>query len=450
MGKMKVGLIQAFRREDREMRNDPPLGLAFLASYLEREVPEVEVFYEDELEHLLARKPDLVGISSYSCFFNEAQEFGRAVKETLGVPVILGGLHITSLPGYLPSCFDVGVLGEGEETFIEVVRHYLNGHPQSGLDKIKGIVYTAESGEAAKTEERELISPLDKIPLPKRELLQWTPLNHYLHTSRGCPFHCTFCSPTVYWKRFRGFSPEYIIRDMKSILNRYAFVSQIMIHDDLFIASKKRFRRLVELIESEGIQRKVMFSCAVKASTVDEEACRLLKRMNVTEVSMGLESANPRILAYLKKETSTVEDNQRAIDLLHEHGMRIHGAFIVMSPDEEWHELLDTLTCAIDNWEKMIPEVLFLMPLPGTPIWELALRKGAVSEGEEMDWSRLNQKINLNQKIGKYEFYRLYQACQQLARKTPHDRARLFLDVLVGLLYNLLQESGRISGRKVG
>lgn len=435
---MKIGFIQAYEPQDRNIRDDPPLGFAFLASYLEKSFNDIEFFYNDDVNELIKEKPDLVGISSYTPYFGNAIQIAKTIKQTLNVPVILGGCHITSLPHFLPECFDVAVIGEGEITFLEIVKLAYNSELKPDiLSQIKGIVFK-KNNHVIKTAEREFIKPLDEIPLPKRGILKWSPTNHYLHTSRGCPFRCRFCNPVIYWKGFRGFSPEYVLEDLRQIFAHYQDVKRVTIHDDLFVANKKRFARIAELVLEEGFHKRTEFACAAKSSYVDHQICHYLQQMNVSHVSLGLESGSQRILTYLKRGTATVEDNQRAVDLLYEYGIKVCGAFIIFSPDEEWTDLYQTFEFIIRNWEKLIPSVVFLMPLPGTEIWDYAKKRGLVREDAEMNWSIVNQKININSKIGKYEFYRFYQECKKLSQKTPIPEAKDYLERATELIYEFL------------
>ena len=96
----------------------------------------------------------------------------KKVKQELSIPIIMGGPHITSLPHQLPEYADIGVIGEGEQTLLELMQSYLDAGKfrSSDLAKIHGIVYR-KNGKIQSTPYRELISPLDKIPLPDRELL---------------------------------------------------------------------------------------------------------------------------------------------------------------------------------------------------------------------------------------------------------------------------------------
>ena len=159
---------------------------------------------------------------------------------------------------------------------------------------------------------------------------------------RGCPYKCTFCSSSKFWKRARFFSAKYVVNEIEHVIERYK-VKDIMLWDDLFIANKKRLREIAALIKERRIDEKISFSCSVRANLVNDELCTLLKDMNVTGVTMGLESGTDRILKYLKQGNVTVGDNTSAIQTCKKYGFDVGGSFIIGSPTETREEVLTTL-----------------------------------------------------------------------------------------------------------
>lgn len=412
---MKVGFIQAFSQKHKKAKPQPSLAFGYIISYIEKYLGFDNFVIKDDIDELIEEKPDLVGISSYTMYFHIAQEYAQKVKEKLGVPVIIGGHHITALPHTLPLEFDIGVLGEGEETMMELIDVFIKdkGFTPASLEKIKGIVYNKD-GERIINPPRELIEPLDRIPPPKRDIFDWGP-HFFILTSRGCPYRCIFCSPTIHWKKFRAFSPEYVVREVEEAFTKYK-QRAITFNDDLFIADLKRFSKVVNLIQAKGLDKELYFGFSARANLVKKQLCEIMKRIRTLIISIGMESGSDRVLKYLKSEPISIEDNQRAVDLCNEYGIKIQASFIVLSPYEEREDLLKTYEFIFKNRDVYSEiRILPLTPLPGTQIWEYAKSRGLVDD--VMDW-RLIQlgKLNLNEKINKYEFYRFLQSYFKLIK----------------------------------
>lgn len=363
-----------------------PLGLGYLASSLAAGAPhvQVEIAQADIERRIEESRPDIVGISSVTQNFRRARELARFAHERQ-IPVIIGGTHISALPESLPAEMDVGVLGEGEVTLVELLSRFDGGFAPENLDDVNGIVYRDRSGAVHTTRPRAPVDPLDSLPMPARELLdirRHAPA--HLFSSRGCPYRCTFCASSRFWPKVRAFSPEYVVREVETILDAYA-PTQITFYDDLFIFSAKRLAGIVELLEARGIPGRVEFAISARANLVDEGIVRLLKRMNVVSVSMGLESGSARTLAYLKPSV-TLEQNVRAVTLLHDAGINVNASLVIGAPEESAADVLETLRFA-EGLPLNIVNTYLLTPLPGTPLWSQARELGLVSP--DMDWRRL-------------------------------------------------------------
>ena len=219
-----------------------------------------------------------------------------------------------------------------------------------------------------------------------------------MFSSRGCPYNCSFCASTRFWKNnVRFFSAEYVVNEIKELVNKY-HVNSIFFYDDLFIANKTRLKKIVELLKKENLLNKVQFSCACRANLVKEDVIILLKKMNVKSVGMGLESGCDKSLKYLKGDNITVKDNQNAINILKKYGISVSASFIIGNPKETKKEILETFDFIKKNNLDFV-EIYVLTPFPGTPVWNYAKNKGLVSE--DMDWDKLNVvfKSNYNDAI---------------------------------------------------
>ncbi len=401
----------------------PPLGLAYIASYLRKHLDNIEIrLIEGNVEEeLKGFAPDLVGISSVTQNFNIASAIAGTCK-SMDVPVIIGGTHISTLPGTIAPDMDLAVVGEGEQTMLEVVERFMRcGMDTEQMKDIPGIAFRKDDGSVHISEDRALIDPLDTIPLPARDLLRIPQRGQiYLFSSRGCPHRCTFCQSTRFFNKTRSFSAEYVVDELEYLIKEYRPVS-ICFYDDIFITNKGRLRKIVKLIEQRGIQRKVEFYVNVRASQADEEIAALLKRMNVTTVDMGLESGTDKVLHYLKGKSVSVEKNIRAIEIFNSAGMRTNGTFIIGSPGETVEDIKQTYSF-IEKSALSYFATYILVPLPNTPLWEYAKEKGLVSE--PMEWEKLKMEITENFKdriilsdLDKSVLYQLYMKFEKLQKK---------------------------------
>ncbi len=366
-----------------------PLGLTSISAYLKKygnfqNISLLDSNCEDIYQSL--QPTDVVGISAVTQDINRATTFAQYIKSKYDIPVILGGVHISTYR-VLPAPFDLGVIGEGEETMLELMQ--LQDFSKENLKKIRGICYN-ENGKTVFTEPRDLISEVDRIPIPDRDIAN---LDFYLQkrqiipyhvgrsltmiSSRGCPFNCVFCSTKVHWKKFRGFSAKRVLEEIEILINKY-HAEIIHIFDDLFIADKRRLADIHQEIIKRGINKRVKFMCLVRSDMLDDSTMKMLKEMNVVVTGIGMESGCEKILEYLKRRTTTIEKNRYAIELSHRYGIPTMGSFMMGNPGETEQDLLKTL-----DFIRSYRYSPYLAPLsyiatafPGTEFWEYGKKKG--------------------------------------------------------------------------
>jgi len=367
-----------------------PLGLVSIATYLKKygnlkDITLLDANCQDIYKKM--KSADIVGISSVTQDISRAVHFARFVKERYRAWVILGGVHISTYRRFPDSCFDIGVLGEGEQTMLELAQ--LDTFTNEKLSKISGICF-GDNGKTIFTPPRDLIRPLDSIPIADRDI---TDLDFYLKrrqiipyykgrsltimTSRGCPFNCSFCSTRVHWGGYRSFSAERVVEEIGLLVSKYK-AEIIHVFDDIFIADKERLVKIHDALIKNKLNKKIKFMCLARSDMLDEDVMGMLKAMNVVITGVGMESGCQRILDYLKNHTATIQKNRDAIELSNKYKIPVMGSFMVGNPRETENEIIQTLEF-IKSYRYspfLVPLVYISTPFPGTDFWSFAEAQG--------------------------------------------------------------------------
>jgi radical SAM superfamily enzyme YgiQ (UPF0313 family) len=417
----------------------PPLGPAYLVSYIKKYLKYKNIKFKlisnKFEENIKLIKPDIVAITCVSQNYNQAKLIAKFSKKNLSSMVFIGGSHISLCPASLDPLMDIGVLGEGEQTFLELLSLYIKKSIflHKDLLKIKGIIYWNKK-KLVLTKKRELIMPLDKIPIPDRSLFKIDPNNTYMFSSRGCPYSCIFCAASRLWQCIRFHSAEYVFSEIKELIYKYG-VKKINFHDDLFVANKQRIKELVSLLKKENLLGKVEFYVSARANLINDELCLLLKEMNVKSIYMGLESGSPKILKFFKGSSVTVNDNFNAVETIKKYGFTCIASFIIGAPMDTKETILDTLNfikkSRLDDFT-----IYTLSPYPGTPIGDYAQKKGLLNfNSESFDWSSLDQeylkaykyKVHLAKNVSREELHSLFlKFVSERNKRVFFNRIRIF------------------------
>lgn len=362
-----------------------PIGLSYIKSYCEENFPcTIKIVSTIDERVLEVEKPDIVGISCYAATYDKVRKLAALCKRK-GLSVVVGGEQVTVLPHLLTKEMDVGVRGEGEHVFLELLKLYDNGWNREGLMSIRGLVFRDPSGKLIITEPQSGIVELADLPIPDLLLGNESTDLLCLMSSRGCPYRCVFCA-TGWHNNVHLMPPERVVETIVYHLEKYPQLRRVKFWDDLFTVKIKRIERIVELLEERGPTKRLSFAVCTRADHINESLVRLLRRMNCTHISMGLESGCDRTLKYINKGT-TVEVNRRAVELLHSRGFSTEASFIVGFPPETKEDIYETY-----EFIKSIPinkiQVFLPITYPGTKLWKLAEERGLVSEA--MDWEQLD------------------------------------------------------------
>ena len=297
-----------------ERGHNPFLGLMYIASVLLKEADcKVEILdcqveelnYENVRKEIVRRKPDLVGMTAMSFTLVDNLKVAQIAKETdNNIKVILGGPHPHIFPEEtinLPN-IDFLVLGEGEETVVELMKHIGN---IKKLKETKGIVFK-DHGRVINTGLRPLIMDLDKVPFPARALTHYkkyssllakrTPITT-METSRGCPYKCIFCDRPHLGKVFRARSPKNVVDEIEECVNMG--IKEILIYDDTFTINRQRVIDICKMIIEQKLD--IGWDIRARVNTVDRELLHLMRKAGCQRIHYGVEAGNSSILEVLKK-----------------------------------------------------------------------------------------------------------------------------------------------------
>lgn len=384
----------------------PFIGLCSLAAYIREKGYDVHLLdaynlamsVEAAVSEVLKHSPTHVGITAMTFTIPLAAEFaGKLKEEAPHVITIIGGNHVTAVPEEtmkLYPQFDIGVLGEGEETLAEI----LSLPPElCCLQDVKGIIWweeTKRKKELTRNEPRPLMKNLDGLPFPAWDMLPGfpkfykpTPTNFKklpvssLVTSRGCPYQCTFCDRSVFGNTCRWFSAEYIMRMLEDLRKRFR-VREVCFYDDTFTANRKRLVQLCEAMIESKIKMK--WSCLGRVDFVDPELLKLMKKAGCWLISYGIESASQEILDLYRKKTTTQQVIE-AVTATKKAGIKARGFFIIGGPLET-DESIGELKEMLDQVPLDDIHLSFFTPIPGSKLYEDAERYGAYDN----DWSKVH------------------------------------------------------------
>jgi len=382
-----------------------PLGLLSVAAVLEEHGVEVAVIDaaaegigQEKLESRISEfNPEVIGVAYMMTeLYRDSTEAVKTARRAAPEAKIVVGGHYASFVAdkIIETSPDVDyvVVGEGEYTFLELVRSIEKKH---GVGKIKGITFR-HNGKAVFTGPREPIQNLDELPPPARHLvanIRYGNLRYEggyqlfnrtqsgLFSSRGCPFGCTFCSCTTFsGRKVRTKSPEKVVDEMEYLVNERG-VEQIFIVDDNFTMFPKRVMDICDLIKKRDI--KVDIVCEGRVDTASKEMYEKMAGAGCRYIFFGLESGSQKILDYYEKKT-TVEKGEKAVELAQKAGLDVIGSFVIGAPIETKEDFQMTLDLATRS-ELDVIQMNLLKVLPGTELWRRFEASGAIGPD---DWNK--------------------------------------------------------------
>jgi anaerobic magnesium-protoporphyrin IX monomethyl ester cyclase len=376
---------------------DPPLGTSIVASHvrskLDANVSVLDTTFNQSFEYaekfLESKKPDIVGIYFDTMMYRDGIRVANIAKK-LGSFVVAGGPHATILPDTLLDNVDMVVIGEGEHTFAEIIEKFSHGTTSSS---ISGTVLK-ENGEVIVNSPREKIKNLDDVAFPALDLLEMEKYMNNWHlldsvnvkirgtnvmASRGCPFNCAFCQPTLremFGNIVRYRSPENVIEEIKIIKKNYN-INGLFLHDDTLTANKKWITDFCSLLENENLN--LLWGCNTRANTIDEDMMKMMKKTGMRVLHIGAESGSQRILDEVYHKGIKLEDVRRTVDTAKGLGIKTMCFFMIGAPTETKDEIEETIKFACSLNTNEITATI-TTPLPKTHLYNMMKDKYKISD----------------------------------------------------------------------
>ncbi|MGQ9561223.1 MAG: B12-binding domain-containing radical SAM protein [Candidatus Oleimicrobiaceae bacterium] len=360
----------------------PRLGTILLATIAREKGWEAAVFVEEQgaIDWQEVATADLVGVSTVTSTAPRAYALADRVRR-LGIPVVLGGPHVTYLPAEAVAHADYVMLGEAESSFPLLLEAVAG---QRDVNQVPKLVYLKEG----KLERTTVPAPpvvLDEIPFPDFSLVRGSERRVGgrriipVQTSRGCPYNCSFCSVTgMFGRKYRFRSTANVLAELRRYDRPENFV---FFYDDNFAADPRHTRQLLEAMIAEGF--KLRWSTQVRADvTKDEELVRLMRRAGCHTVFVGFETVNPASLKATKKHQSVAEMEQAA-RIFRRHRINVHGMFILGLDQDTFASVKETVRFAKKH-RLASAQFLILTPLPGSQCYEELRAQGRIAFD---DWS---------------------------------------------------------------
>lgn len=406
--------------ETLENISSPPLGLAYLASFIRRQLEgncnvriwdlnlnriNKEQFRENLLR--LDEKPDIIGIGGIVTVFNHFLWISKICKDIFPDTLLVAGGSLASTVPHLlfkHSPVDICVKGEGEHTFLEILKNFEVNTDKKDIENIRGLfLWDKGQKRLITTAPRPHISNLDIIGMPAYDLIDVERyakngirnLKDYIRdlpehifsagnlhmsiiTSRGCTGRCTFCYR--HFPKIGINTSEFIKEHVITLHDRFG-VNVLTIMDELFNISYKRMDEMISCFTELKCKTPNLYFrvSAARVDVVDVELLKKLKAAGCFQFTYGLESGSDKMLNAMKKRTN-VQQNRNAVHAVRDAGLHCVPQFCIGLPGETKDTLKETFNFikSIDFWSYL--SIHKANAYPGSEIYEYAKDKGLIGD----------------------------------------------------------------------
>ncbi len=371
-------------KEQRIMKPYAPLGILSLSAHLRNKGFDVDIYdstfgSREELFGILDMGPP-AAIGIYGNLMTRRNVLDIAARaRAAGWIVILGGPEPSNYAEeFLAAGADLIVAGEGEWA---LERLLATGLEHSYWPSIPGIIFLAADGSVQRTGPAQLISDLDAQPWPDRERVD---IERYLDvwrehhgagsvsliTARGCPYHCNWCSHSVYGKSHRRRSPDSVVDEVAWILERYQ-PEMLWFADDVFTIHHGWITKFAAEMQRRRLH--IPFECITRADRLNPQMAETLAQLGCFRIWIGSESGSQRILDSMQRGVK-VEQVRQAVALSKQNGIQT-GMFLMWGYEGE--DISD-IEATVDHVKQCRPDIFFTTvayPIKGTPYFEKVASK---------------------------------------------------------------------------
>lgn len=387
---MKIVLTHGYfinedAKEQEIMRPYIPLGILYISAWLQKHEYDNEIFdstfqsFDKQKVFLKEFKPDVIGL--YTNLMTKLNvlrliQFVRGEEDLKHTKIILGGPEVRNhVKNFLTHGADFIVLGEGEETMLELVQ-FIDGKTSKSIHEIEGVSYLDEQQEVVQNKERAKLKELSDLPFPNRSKVNlqlyfdaWKQKHGTsaisINTMRGCPYSCKWCSRAVYGQSYRRRSAKNVVDEIEWIQSNYE-VDSIWFVDDVFTVSHKWLSEFNEELQSRQI--KMPYECITRADRMNEEVIKELKSSGCFRVWIGAESGSQKVIDLMDRRVD-VNQVRDMIQLAQFHGVQA-GTFIMVGyPGETEEDIFET----VHHLKTSNPDIFTITvayPIKGTPLYQ--------------------------------------------------------------------------------
>jgi radical SAM superfamily enzyme YgiQ (UPF0313 family) len=404
---LKVLLALPIREGD-NIQISPDPGLLYLGTAVKTkgfditllDCPKEKMSYAGFRAYLESHPFDVVGFRCFSRDHNYVIKHLEITRRVLPEALTLvGGPHSSALPEYVMSAMpnlDFAWRAEAEEglpILLSAFEKYGRQIPETELKKIGGLIWRDAAGAT-------VLNPvcfgadLDSYGIPAWDLIKpetypgfiWDRF-YPIVTTRGCPFPCTYCNtPGLSGKKLRHRSVEHVLEELRYLKTHYQ-VARFSIGDDEFSLDRPYVVKFCEALMRSGLNMHWDCPVGLRLDAVDPELLQLMEKAGCDTIAVGIESGNERIQKVIQKKVTVQKIREQARMIAGCSGLKITGFFMIGFPDETEEEVRDTIRLANELPLKRA-NFNVVIPIPGTAIFEDAIRSGAMSL-DKINWDAL-------------------------------------------------------------
>lgn len=368
-----------------------------------------EQIFADELTAILQDfRPEIVGVSAlFNSSFRYIQALVRTVKahDTAILTIAGGGLPSAAHKMMLERCPDLDAICKGEgEMPLKVL---IDSTDRDAVLADHKAWITRTGVERGKVPAHDFIDDLDEIPQLNYEILD---LNNYnsrsidkryameprremaIHTSRGCPFLCVFCSnPSLHGRTVRFMSIERVVEDVRRMRDEFG-MTVLMVEDDHFFQDKERAKALLAALADLNIR--LEFPNGVAVYAIDEEVAELFARAGVSAVALAVESGSDHVLNNIIKKPLKKKLIRPAVEALRKFNVRSHVFIVAGLPGEEDEHRTETQEMLLENGFDWI-HVYLAIPIFGSRLYDICVEKGYIQSTDNDDFVATKTVLNV-------------------------------------------------------